>query len=124
MISKQSRRPAKAPKTPRPGQPTRASRTGRPIIALLDLLEERSGDAATSLAQRRKRYPETADLAYLVWVATVAQQDRQGTPAPIVATAGTGELREIFALARALGDRPTMQACYERERAGAEAKSP
>jgi hypothetical protein len=93
-------------------------------LALLDLLEERSGDAATSLAQRRKRYPETADLAYLVWVATVAQQDRQGTPAPIVATAGTGELREIFALARALGDRPTMQACYERERAGAEAKSP
>lgn len=93
-------------------------------LALLDLLEGRSEDAAALLAQRRQRYPETAELAYLLWVASVSQPDRQGTPAPIVAMAGTGELREIFALASALGDRPTMQACFERERAEVGAKSP
>jgi len=93
-------------------------------LALLDLLEGRRGDAAALLAERRKRHPETADLTYLAWVATVAPPDRGGTPAPSVATAGAGELREIFALAGKLGDRPTMQACFDRERAGVEAKSP
>ena len=93
-------------------------------LALLDLLEGRRDAAVAVLDRRRARHPESADLAYLAWVAGGAQPTRAGPPAPIVVTAGAGELREIFALARALDDRPTMQACYERERAGAEAKSP
>lgn len=85
-------------------------------LALLDLLEGRRGDAAALLDRRRSRHRESADLAYLAWVANGGEALREAAPAPVVGTAETSELREIFALARQLGDRATMQACFERER--------
>lgn len=83
-------------------------------LALLDLLEGRRSDAAALLARRRARYPESADLAYLAWRARAEQPLPEEAPA--VATASPAEIREIFALARALDDGPTMRACIERER--------
>lgn len=85
-------------------------------LALLDLLEGRRGDAVAVLDRRRARHPETADLAYLAWVAAETPSVRGGTPAPIVATASPAAIPEIFALARALGDASTMQACVRRDR--------
>ena len=93
-------------------------------LALLDLLEGRRGDAAALLERRRTRHPETADLAYLAWVADAEQAIRGGTPAPVVATATAAEIREIFALARVLGDAATMEACIRRDRATTGASRP
>jgi tetratricopeptide (TPR) repeat protein len=89
-------------------------------LALLDLLEGRSRDAAALLDRRRARHPESADLTYLAWVAAQVPAagggpGAAGEPAPIVASASPAEIREIFALARALGDSPTMAACIRRE---------
>lgn len=93
-------------------------------LALLDLLEGRQGDATAFLARRRTRYPESADLAYLAWKAGAKPAVAEAAPAPVVATASATELREIFALARALGDGPTMQACIRRDRATTDLPTP
>lgn len=93
-------------------------------LALLDLLEGRRGDAAALLQRRRARHSETADLAYLSWAAAEEHSVQEGTPAPIVATASPAAIREIFALARALGDGATMEACIRRDRAATGASRP
>lgn len=90
-------------------------------LALLDLLEGRPQEARGRLERRRGRYSEGADLAYLAWQAAL-RSDRERNAvdlpleAPMVASADLAATREIFALARWLGDRSTMAACAERER--------
>ncbi len=87
-------------------------------LSLLDLLEGRPAAVRSRLDQRRARYRETADLAYLAWRAARSTATEKPPPvesAPIVATASAAETREIYALARRLEDRATMQACIERE---------
>ncbi|MBP7587577.1 MAG: tetratricopeptide repeat protein [Thermoanaerobaculia bacterium] len=93
-------------------------------LALLDLLEGRRDDAVALLDRRRARHPESADLAYLAWVAAEAQPLRGEAPAPVVANANAAEIREIFALARVLGDAATLQACIRRDRETSGASRP
>ncbi|MEO7974895.1 MAG: hypothetical protein ABIU84_15045 [Thermoanaerobaculia bacterium] len=80
-------------------------------LALLDIGEGRGAEASALLAQRRGRHRETGDLAYLAWAASAGSTRQDPVPAELLAATSEAELREIFALARALGDGPTMQAC-------------
>lgn len=104
-----------------------AAVTGRPAsveavryLTLLDLQEGRRAEAAARLDERRARFPESGDLAYLAWAGRVGKGGASPAPgalepAPMVTTATPADVREIFALARALGDTATMQACLRRE---------
>ncbi|MEO7975088.1 MAG: hypothetical protein ABIU84_16020, partial [Thermoanaerobaculia bacterium] len=85
-------------------------------LALLDIAEGRRADALALLAKRRERHRETQDLAYLAWAVSAEHPETQPAPAQLLAAANELEVREIFALARALGDRPTLEACVRLDR--------
>jgi hypothetical protein len=89
-------------------------------LALLDLQEGRAQDALTLLERRKRRHAETADLAYLAWMAKRGSVAGEAAPRELLETADEGGLREVVALAIALGDRPTLEVCREldRNRAG------
>jgi tetratricopeptide (TPR) repeat protein len=81
------------------------------FLALLEIQEGRAEEALALLARRRARHAETADLAYLAWVAAGGGTRDLPAPSQLLASASEAELRELFALARTLGDRPTQEAC-------------
>ncbi len=81
------------------------------FLALLDIQEGRRAEASALLARRRARHVETQDLAYLAWVADGGGAEQEAAPAGLLAAATEEEMRELFALARTLGDRPTLEAC-------------
>ncbi len=80
-------------------------------LALLDLLEGRRAEVIALLARTSSHYRVTQDLAYLGWAANSESFRIEPAPAALLAAASAAELRELFALARALGDGPTMEAC-------------
>ena len=80
-------------------------------LAQLDLEEGKREEAAALLAPAIRLHPDREDLAYLAWKANDASFGTEPAPASILTAAGPSELGEIFALARALGDRKTEEAC-------------
>lgn len=85
-------------------------------LALLDLQEGRRSDAAALLARAKTAGSATRDLAYLAWAAVSASFRLEPAPPELLDVASAAELREVFALARALGDAPTMAAARQRDR--------
>ncbi|MEO8196415.1 MAG: tetratricopeptide repeat protein [Thermoanaerobaculia bacterium] len=80
-------------------------------LALLEIQQGRGAAALELLKKRRARHRGTPDLAYLGWVAAGGTVREGPAPATILATASAPQLRELFALALTLGDRPTQEAC-------------
>lgn len=81
------------------------------LLARLDLEEGKKEEAAALLAQAIALHPDREDLGYLAWKAKDASFGTEPAPAALLAAASPSELGEIFALARALGDRKTEEAC-------------
>lgn len=107
----QAARPLLEASVARRGSSVEATR----YLALLDLLDGRTREAATVLGERRRHFAETADLRYLAWVAGRAVDGgnvlANPEPAPVVRGASDAEKREIAKLADALGDGATAAAC-------------
>jgi hypothetical protein len=95
-------------------------------LALLNIQEGRGADALAVIGRRRSRHRETPDLAYLAWVADGGTVRGEAAPEAILVAANEAEIRELFALALTLGDRPTLEACRSlgRERAAAAKTEP
>lgn len=81
------------------------------LLARLDLEEGKKEEAAALLAEAPRLHPDREDLAYLAWKAKDTSFGTEPAPAALLAAASPGELGEIYALARALGDRKTEEAC-------------
>ncbi len=81
------------------------------LLAQLDLVEGKRDEASALLAKGLVLHPERKDLAYLAWKAEDASFGTEPAPADLLKAANPNELGEIFALARALGDRKTEEAC-------------
>ncbi len=81
------------------------------LLAQLDLEEGKREEATALLAPATARHPDREDLAYLAWKAKDASFGTEPAPASILTAASPSELGEIYALAQALGDRKTEEAC-------------
>jgi len=81
------------------------------LLAQLDLEEGKREETAALLAKALVLHPDREDLAYLAWKAKDASFGTEPAPAALLAAASPSELGEIYALARALGDRKTEDAC-------------